>query len=68
MEDLIELMFNKPGYSSYIGCHDCGSYYKSKSSMFVKQYHNTGFCICKKCARKLYDEIYEFLEKETKEN
>lgn len=68
MEDLIEFMFNKPGHSSYIGCCDCGNYYKSKTNMFIKQYHNTGFCICKKCAEKLRNEIDEFLKEKESES
>lgn len=67
MDDFINLLQEK-GYSQYIGCCDCGSYYKSKTSMFVKQYHSTGFCICKKCARKLRNEIDEFLQEKESEN
>lgn len=42
----------------YMLCSDCG-YAVKRSKLFVKSYNHTAICLCKKCARKLSDEINE---------
>ena len=46
-------------YSDLIMCCDCGTYHK-KDKMFIKQYSNTAICLCKKCAKKLCNDIVQF--------
>lgn len=39
-------------------CCDCG-YAVDTDKMFIKQYQNTAICLCKKCAKKLRNQIEE---------
>lgn len=41
---------------NYMFCSDCGYAFK-QSQLFIKKYHNTAICLCKKCAVKLCTEI-----------
>ena len=34
---------------NYMFCSDCGYAFK-QSQLFIKKYHNTAICLCKKCA------------------
>ena len=51
----------------YILCHDCGFGVK-RSRMFVKAYRHTAICLCKKCAKKLAEEINEKYMESEKDN
>lgn len=43
----------------YMLCCGCGLAHKVKR-MFIKEYENTGLCLCRKCANELEKEIKEF--------
>ena len=45
----------------YMLCCDCG-YAVKRKSMFIKKYHNTAICLCRKCALKLGREIADTVE------
>lgn len=51
-------MLDKSKYKDYILCCDCG-YAVLAQNVFTKSYKVTGFCLCKKCALKLAQEISE---------
>ena len=40
----------------YMLCSDCG-YGVKRSKIFIKSYKHTAICLCKKCAKKLAEEI-----------
>ena len=46
------------GREGFMFCCDCGLAVKM-SKLFKKSYHNTAICLCKKCAKKLANEINE---------
>ena len=50
------MMFNCKKRDDYMLCSDCG-YAVKRSKMFIKSYKHTAVCLCKKCAKKLADEI-----------
>lgn len=43
-------------HEGFMFCCDCGLAVKI-SNLFVKSYHNTAICLCKRCAKKLVDEL-----------
>ena len=49
----------------YMLCCGC-SYAVKQSKMFIKEYKNTAICLCRKCAKKLTEEIQEHIEKGNK--
>ena len=52
MEDFINLLQEK-GYSQYIGCSDCGCYYKPESKMYVRSVQeNFVMRLMSSCRRK----------------
>lgn len=56
--------FNRTKRYGYVFCSDCGYGFKN-NKIFIKSYQNTAFCLCNNCAKKLLEEITEFLnEKE----
>ena len=59
------MMFNCKKRDDYMLCSDCG-YGVKRSKMFIKSYKHTAVCLCKKCARKLADEINERYTEEGK--
>ena len=46
---------------SYMLCDRCGDFAKY-GKMFVKSYKNTAFSLCRNCARKLQQEINEYIQ------
>ena len=46
------------GHEGFMFCCGCGLAIK-RSKLFIKSYHNTAICLCKRCAKKLADEINE---------
>ena len=52
------MMWCKQKEDWYTLCSDCG-YAVKTSRLFVKSYKHTAICLCKKCARKLAEEINE---------
>ena len=52
------MIINGKEREPYMLCSDCGFAVK-RSKMFVKSYKHTAICLCKKCAKKLAEEINE---------
>ena len=52
---------------NYMFCSDCGYAFK-QSQLFIKKYHNTAICLCKKCAVKLCTEIDNYKMARSLEN
>lgn len=55
------MIINRKECEPYMLCSDCG-YAVKRSRMFVKSYEQTAICLCKKCAKKLAEEINEYTE------
>lgn len=61
-------MKNIKGREPYCLCSNCGFAFK-KSKIFIKRYKQTAFCLCKKCALELAEEIKEnYTEREGTDN
>lgn len=59
------MIINNKEREPYMLCSDCG-YAVKRGRMFVKAYNHTAICLCKKCARKLVEEINERYTEEGK--
>lgn len=44
---------------NYMFCSDCGYAFK-QSKLFIRKFHNTAICLCKKCAVNLCKEISDY--------
>lgn len=44
---------------NYMLCSDCGYAFK-QSQLFIRKFHNTAICLCKKCAVNLCKEIADY--------
>lgn len=58
---MIDFKYDKNGKERMALCCDCG-YAVKTNKMFIKQYKNTGICLCRKCALKLSKEITNTFE------
>ena len=62
---MIDFKYNKNGKERMAFCCDYG-YVVKVNKMFIKQYKNTGICLCHKCALKLGKEITDTIENQKK--
>jgi hypothetical protein len=50
--------------NQFIMCSDCGDFIKHKYA-FYATYKHGGIVLCKDCAKKLYENLKDFLNKES---
>lgn len=53
------LSYEKP--DQYVMCSDCGNFIKYKK-VFMPEYRHGGIILCKDCAKKLYENLKDFLK------